>query len=250
MATRLNQIIAIEKGTKARVYGQFTELHKAGQKPDLFAGLSRNYRKADDAEESLPPERKRVQYVASEMLRQWERLHGELMEVVARKDWTNCVAKADVMVDGIVICFGAPVSFLLFLEKQMNDLRTFAAALPILDEGEVWTKDANSGLYMTEKTETHRTKKISEPIVLYPATKEHPAQTQMGSKDVIAGYWEQVKQSGALPKTHKQRLLERLDKVIKAIKQAREAANMQEEEEAPEVAPAIYGFLLDNLESD
>ena len=42
---KLNQIIAIEKGIKSRVYGDLTELNKAIQKPDLFNGFQKTYQK-------------------------------------------------------------------------------------------------------------------------------------------------------------------------------------------------------------
>jgi hypothetical protein len=47
------------------------------------------------------------------------------------------------------------------------------------DEGESWTKVTNSGLWVTEPIQTHRTKKVQKPIVLYPPTTEHPVQTQL-----------------------------------------------------------------------
>jgi hypothetical protein len=36
--------------------------------------------------------------------------------------------------------------------------------------------------------------------VLYDATEHHPAQTQLISEDVIVGWWETVKHSGAIPR--------------------------------------------------
>lgn len=242
---KLNQIIAVEKGIKARVYGAITDINKAIQKPELFNGFTKTYQKKDEDGEDLPSEKKRVQFVSDDVLRSVERGMTELVDVTARKDWTNCVARGDVAVDGAVIIAGAPVSFLLFLEKQLTDLRTLVDNMPVLDEGDNWTKDANSGLYKTEAIQTHRTKKLQKPIVLYPATPEHPAQTQIITEDVIAGFWNQVKQSGAMPKPEKQALAERVEKLLRATKEAREAANMNEEVETPKVGAAIFGFLLE-----
>ena len=242
---KLNQIIAIEKGIKARAYSEISELHKAIQKPELFNGFSKTYQKKDEDGEDLPPEKKRVQFVATEVLRSVERSSTELMDVTARKDWTNCVAVADVVIDGKTLIHGAPVSYLLFLEKQLTDLRTFAANLPILDESDNWTKDVNSGLYKADETKTHRTKKVQKPIVLYNATPEHPAQTQMITEDVIAGFWTQVKQSGAMPKPERQALGERIEKLLRAVKEARETANIHDESETPNVGAAIFGYLLE-----
>ncbi len=244
MTAKLNQIIAIEKGIKSQAYAAISELHKANQKPELFNGFSKVYHKRDDEGEDLPPEKKRVQFVAKEVLRNAERTLTGLMDVTARKDWTNCAAKADIVVDGTTLVSGVPVPFLLFMEKQLNDLRTFVINLPVLDEGENWTLDDNSGLYKTDETQTHRTKKINKPIVLYPATPEHPAQTQIATEDVIAGFWHLVKHSGAMPKPEKQALTERVEKLFQAVKQAREAANIQDEVTVPSVGAAVFGYLM------
>lgn len=241
---KLNQIIAIEKGVKGRVYGELTALNKAVQKPELFNGFSKDYQRKDEDGEELPPERKRVQYVAGEVLRSAERVMSELMEVTARKDWTNCEAKASVKIDDRVIVENAPVSFLLFLEKQLTDLRTFVSNMPVLDEADNWTKDENSGLYRTGETKTHRTKKVQKPIVLYNATPEHPAQTQLITEDVLAGYWVQVKQSGAMPKPKKQELAERIEVLLRAVKEAREEANIRDEVKVPNVGQEVFGYLL------
>lgn len=242
---KLNQIIAVEKGIKARVYGEITDLNKAIQKPELFNGFSKTYKKKDEDGEDLPPEKKRVQFSTVEIFRSVERLSSELMEVTARKDWTNCEAKGDVMVDGKTIVVGAPVSFLLFMEKQLTDLRTFVGNVPVLDEAEAWSMDINSGLYKTEPTSTHRTKKIAKPIVLYPATPEHPAQTQMVAEDVIAGFWQQEKHSGAMPKPEKEAIAERVEKLLRAVKEAREAANVHDEVWTPNVGIAVFGYIFD-----
>lgn len=242
--TKLNQIIAIEKGVKSRVYSEITEINKAIQKPDLFNGFQKTYQKKDEDGEDLPPEKKRVQFLATEVLNAVARSMSELMAVTARKDWTNCVAKASVMLDGQPLIADAPVSFLLFLEKQLTDMRTLIGNLPVLDEGESWQKDANSGLYKTDATTTHRTKKVQRPLVLYPATSEHPAQTQIITEDVIAGFWHQVKQSGAIPRTEKKVLAERVEKLLKAVKEAREAANIQDATNVADIGEAVFGYLL------
>lgn len=241
---KLNQIIAVEKGIKSRVYGEITDLHKAVQKPDLFNGFVKNYEAKEEDDEGLPAERKRVQYEVTDVLRSVERLQTELFDVTARKDWTNCDAKADVVVDGRTIVSQAPVSYLLFLEKQLTDMRTFVGTLPVLDDGESWTKDPNSGLFKTDVVSQHRTKKVQKPIVLYPATEQHPAQTQLITEDVIAGFWRQVKHSGAMPKPEKEALADRVEKLLQAVKQAREEANTRDETTAPPVGSAVFSFLM------
>lgn len=242
---KLNQIIAIEKGIKSRVYGEITTLDKAIQKPDLFNGMVRRYLPKDDAdEEKLPGETKRVQFVVTDVLRSVARMSTEWYDVTARKDWSNSAARADIVVDGAVIVEAVPVTYLLFLEKQLTDVRTFVDRLPVLDEAEAWTKDPNSGLYKTDPTQTHRTKKVQRSLVLIQPTVEHPGQAQLVTEDVIAGFWELIKHSGAMPKPDKIALLERVEKLLQATKQAREAANAIDELPAPKVGDAIFTYLL------
>ena len=52
---KLNQIVAIEKSVKSRVYGEITEMHKLSQKPDLFSGFSKQYRKKSEIRSSSCP---------------------------------------------------------------------------------------------------------------------------------------------------------------------------------------------------
>ena len=54
--TKLNQIIAVEKGIKARVYADLTQLHHATQKADLFNGFAKQYQSLTDDGEQLPGE--------------------------------------------------------------------------------------------------------------------------------------------------------------------------------------------------
>lgn len=241
---KLNQIIAIEKGIKSKAYGEFSELNKVVQKPELFNGFSKTYQKKDEDSESLPPESKRVQFTTIDVLRNSQRILTELFDLTARKDYTNCKAVATVRLDEKEIIKDAPVSFLLFMEKQLTDLRTFIGNLPVLDSSDDWNKDPNSGLFKTEIVQTHRTKKTVKPIVLYPATEQHPAQTQLVQEDIIAGYWNQIKQSGAMPLPQKREILGRVEALLQAIKQAREEANGLDEVATPEIGEAVFNYIL------
>lgn len=245
---KLNQIIAIEKGTKSRTYADIGEFHKLLQKPPLFDGFVKEYKPLDSEGKALPKDQKRVQHNVKTVLLTVENLSCEYFRVVARKDWTNCIAKADVSVDGKVLLKDVPVTFLLFLEKQLNDIRSIAVVLPVLDEAEDWSYDPNSGHYKTTATMSHRTEKLQRPIVLYDATPEHPAQTQLITEDVLAGYWHLVKFSGAMQKPQKDILIANIDKLIVAVKEAREAANGSDEVEVPEIGETIFEYLLDGVQ--
>jgi len=240
---KLNQIIAIEKGVKSRATAELTEMHKASQKSELFTGFSKTYSPKDEQGEKYPPEQKKVQLQAKSLLRKTSLLMSELWDVTASKDWGNQTAVADLAINGTVLVENVPVTYLLFLEKQLTDIHTFIEKMPVLDENEDWALDSNSGLFKTQPVSTHRTKKLQTPIVKYPATPEHPAQTEMITEDVLVGYWETIKQSGGLSRPTKDLLLGNLDDVRKAVKFAREEANGVEITKM-EVGKKIFDFFL------
>jgi hypothetical protein len=245
VVAKLNQILAVEKGVKSRAVAELSDLYKAVQKPELYNGFSKVYEPKDADGEEFPPEKKHVQFVVSDVVRRVRNSLSDLLDVTARKDFTNTVARADIKVDDKVLVAGVPVSYLLFLEKQLVDVRTFVSNLPVLDAAENWNKDPNSGLQKAEVTKTRLTKKTQRPIVLYDATEHHPAQTQLLTEDVIIGYWAQTKQSGAIGKPEKAKLLERVDELVKAVKFAREEANNIDEIKAPNVGDAVFGYLFE-----
>lgn len=240
---RLNQIIAVEKGVKSRSYAELTEAHQALQKPALLAGIARNYQPKDEEGEQYPPELTRVQIRAEDVLRQTAVTLTRLFDVTATKDWANCRARADVTVDGAVLLAAVPATYLLFLEKQLTDLRTFVAKLPVLDASEFWTMDHAADCWATEAVQTTRTKKIPRNHVKAEATEKHPAQVEVYYEDVVVGNWRTVKFSGALPAKRIKELLERVDKLAHAVKFAREEANNTEVTEQ-RMGEAVFGYLF------
>jgi hypothetical protein len=240
---KLNQILAIEKGIKTRVYGEFTDLHQATQKPALMNGFHKSYQPRDEEGETYPAESQKVQHNASEVLDRVAKGLAELFDITATKDWANCTARADVVLDGKKLLEGVPATYLLFLEKQLSDLHTFITKMSELDAGSDWNVDPGTGLYKTEPSLTQRTKKVQRPITLYEATKEHPAQTQLITEDVVAGTWVTVKFSGAMPAPRKKQLLTRIEKLSNAVKFAREQANASE---APDkkLGKEVFDFLF------
>jgi len=241
---KLNQIIAIESSSKAHRHSFMSEMYKRIQKPDLFTGHGRVYQRRDEDSEDLPPESKKVQYTVTTLLQDVQTTLQEHFSVVAQKDWGNCAARSDLVVDGFTIASDIPVTYLLFLEKELIDVRTFLETLPVPDATEDWHEDPTTGLYKTLPVSTHRTKKTQRPIVLYDATDHHPAQTQLITEDVIAGFWNTTKYSGGISAVKKAHLVSRVEKVIRAIKLAREAANTMELAEKPLVGESVLGYVF------
>ncbi|HEY7125777.1 MAG TPA: hypothetical protein VH540_17610 [Ktedonobacterales bacterium] len=243
MATKLNQIIAVEKGVKSRSYQDLTEAHHALQKQTLLSGISRTYRPRDEEGEQLPPESTKVQTKAQDIIRQTVDVLTKLFDVTATKDWANCKAKANVVVDGQTLLTDVPATYLLFLEKQLTDLHTFVKKLPVLDASETWTFDASADCWATEPVQTLRTKKVPRNHVKAEATEKHPAQVEVYYEDVTVGFWRTIKYSGALPAQRVNELLSRVEKLQQAVKFAREEANSLEVEDI-KVGETVFKYLF------
>lgn len=230
---KLCQYIAIESSVKSRTNTEITEAHKNLQKPDLFSGHSRKYtpRNEDSSTplgENLPDENKKVIFNAEAMIKDVVTRLVEQYDLAATRDYGNCVAKADVEINGQVLLKDVPVSHLLFLEKRVEDLQTFISKLPVLDASETWVYDSNQDMFASSETQTARTKKVNSVLVLYPATDKHPAQVREVSEDVRAGTWSTIKYSTAIQAFKRNEMLRRVEELAKAIKFAREKANSTE----------------------
>lgn len=241
--TRLNQIIAIEKGTKARTTRDLTDAHHALQKQALLNGISRTYQPDDEMGEKFPSETSRVQVRAKDLMKRTQEVLSELFDVTATKDETNCNARADVVIDGKKILSQVPVTSLLFLEKQLVDIHTFVKKLPVLDPADTWHFDASADCFATDPSFTVKTKKVPRNHVKAEATDKHPAQVEMYHEDIRVGQWRQIKFSGALPQKDVNELLVRVENLQKAVKFAREEANNAEVKNVS-VGKEVFGYLF------
>ena len=223
-----HEIVAIEADFKKRSKQEQTDIYKQIQKPDLYFGLHREYHPYDDEGEKLPPEHKKIQQDAREDIEAFDKLSSRLIDLNATKDMTNTVAFADLIVDGETLATKLPVTTLLSLEKELHHVRAFYSALPTLPTDSIWTKDEATGHYVSPSVDTVRSKKEQIPIVLYEATTDHPAQTQLVTKDINVGVWRTRKISAAISERDKRTLLDRVDRLIDGVKQARERANSVE----------------------
>lgn len=242
-STKLNQILAVEKGVKGDTEKVVTLLYHLLQKPPPFTGLTRTYRKIDDNDPDLPSEATSVQVNATAVLDDVTSALTRLFDVTAAKDWTNCTAKADLVVDDHILLAKVPVTYLLFLEKSLVNIETFVRKLPVLDPAETWTLDDNTGAYKTAGTETTRTKKIRRNHVKAPATDKFPAQVDTYDEDTVVGYWLTTKFSGALPATRVAELLNRVTTLSQAVKMAREHANVTQVDD-PKPGKTVFDYLF------
>jgi hypothetical protein len=241
--TKLNQIIALANGKKANCTKAITDIYHVVQKPDLFNGFERKYSPLDEEGEVLPPEKKIVQATVQQSLEAAQEEFVELFDVIATQEFANCEAKSDIIVDGTVLAKDVPVTYMLFLEKQLDNIRNLVVKVPVLSSDTKWNKDENTGMYVTDVTFTNRTKKVPKAFVRSPATDKHPAQVDVFNEDIIVGNWNKVDFSGAIPASHRDAMLKRVEKLREALKFAREEANGMTVE-YKSVGKALTGFVF------
>lgn len=240
---KLHQVIAVEKGIKNECNVQITARYHELQKSTLFSGIARNYEPRAEDGEQFPSERQVVQSRGEDLLAFTSETMTKYWDMTLTKDTANCEAKGDVVVDGKTVLSRVPVTFLLFLDKQLGDLATMVRKIPVLDPAETWTFDAGTNTYATAPAVSFKTKKVKKAFVKAEATDKHPAQVDTFDEDIIIGQWKTTKFSGAMPQKRITEILERIGKLQAAVKFAREEANSIVVSEQ-HVGKTVFAFLL------
>lgn len=241
--TQLHEIIAIEKGTKSSTERELTTWYHALQKDALYGGLSRTYVPKDQEGDWLPSEGTKVQLNVESILSGISTELTRLFDVTLTKEAANTEARADIEVDGNILATDVPVTYLLFLEKQLVHLRTVVTKLPLLDPAENWHHNGTSGVWESDEKQTTSTKKMYRPFVLYPATDKHAAQVEKVTEDEVVGTWTTKKFSGRISQERRNLLVSRVDKLINAVRTARERANTSVVTDR-HIGAEIFGYLL------
>lgn len=224
--TRLNQIIAIANTKKTKVATALSAINSVLSRADLFSGLDRKYQSLDDEGEKLPPETKIIQKTASEVIAAAKSELTEILDVIATQEFANCDAKADIVVDGVTIARQVPVSYMLFLEKQVDVIKGIVQKIPVLTQDVKWNRSvSDNNIFVTDPVTTNRTKKVPKSFTKSPATEYHPAQVEMFTEDVIVGTWSKIDTSSAIPASERDAMLKKIESLREAVKMAREEAN-------------------------
>lgn len=223
--TKLSQIIAVEKGVKSDAARRVTDLYREVQKAPLLTGIAKTYEPRDELGEVQPPEYKLVQVTAEGTLTEAAAILTRLFDLTLTKDMANCSARADVAVGGRVLLHKVPVTYLLFLEKQLADVHALVAKLPVLDPAQEWNPDDALGVFRTQGAKRASTRKEFRNHILHAPTKEHPAQVQVFTEDIPVGDWTTINFSGAAHASRVRQILDRVEELQRAVKFAREEAN-------------------------
>jgi hypothetical protein len=219
------------------------------KKADHFVGSTRTLKMFDadraneeadgfEQKELVTTVQSKLDYVAEHLVR--------YIDAVAQKEATNQAARADVVVNGMTILKEVPATLLLSLENKLARWRKMYAAIPTLQPGVKWADDPTAGMPGVFKSANDvvdlKVEQLVKPVVLYEATKEHPAQVKEVTEKKAVGQFRKEMWSGMWTPARKSLVLGRLDALIKAVKQSRARANETEVVKF-DVGETLIGFL-------
>lgn len=227
MNGKMHDILAVESAVTGNYNRDREETLKVLARPDMFRRTvtSKTFFSEDDQHLNTVDTNEITTTVEDRL--QWYRTSvQDFIDLNLQKDKTNQTAMADLVVDGVVLAKEVPAVTLLMLENRLQDVRKVLVAVPTLESGYEWEHDKLSNLFKTKEPKvTFSTKKTMKPVVLAPATDKHPAQVKEVFEDVPVAKITVDTYSGMLTSAEKATLLARLDKLLKATKQARVTAN-------------------------
>ena len=233
---QLHELIATEgdvKNTAVKIIAETQ--HTFSNKKDHFGGSTKTYRPFEEQDKDLPGNEVKpmVTTVAAKLQYTMPYLVKHF-DLILQKEKTNAKAVANLVIEDetgkeVELAKDIPVTVLVQYEKILVSSRQMIEQAPTLDPLQKWNKDPNrEGVYVTAETKRIRTRKMQEPLVLYPATDKHPAQTQLITTDKPVGDFIEVLESGALSPLEKSQMLSRVDRLIEGVKRARARANKTE----------------------
>ena len=247
---KMHELLAVEASVAGNLQRDIDETLKTFGRPEAFRKTTKaKVYFAEEDQKLNTTEVTEITTTVQDRLKWFSNHAVKFFDLVLQKDKTNQKASADLVVDGVTIATAVPATTLLMLESKLQEVRKVLDAAPTLPSTVRWSKDEAEGLWVTaDPVVTFTTKKVTKPVVLYEATKEHPAQVKEASEDVPVAKITQNTWAGLLTATEKATVLARLDTLLQAVKKARQRANTTDVEKA-NFGNEIFGYLFNGVVS-
>lgn len=161
----------------------------------------------------------------------------------------NVRARADIVLEddaATILAKDVPATALLELEKRVAEVQALLLAIPTLDPSKGFLPDPQrpGGAYKARDVVKTKTKKDVKVVVKYEATKEHPAQTELLNVDVPIGKISEQEWSGLISPAEKAVLMDRVEKLARAVRRARSRANDVEVDTTKKLGKALLDYVL------
>lgn len=245
----MHELLAVEKDIVGRANSIIEETLKTfkDKAVEFYTGRVKTYKPFDEGDKDLLPveSKELVDSVPDKLKYTFEKV-AEEYDWLLQKESTNQTAKADLVVDGVTLGKDLPATFLLTMEHRLEKIRQIVLNSPTLPNGLKWVPDPQKGanVYkLADPSITYRTRKISVPFVLQPATDKHPAQVQKEEKVETVGSYTEMMWDTRVTSAYKSTLLENVDKILLAVRKAIRKANDVEASEAI-IGKRIFDFVF------
>lgn len=251
--SKLHELLAVEKSTSSAATKLLNETKQKFGKFEYFQGNIKTLKMLEDsiqnkALEDAAAQSRTLPTTVQETLEYTLKFWAQAEDVILQKNVTNQRAIADIIINDTVLAKDVPVDELLGLETRLETLRQVMDGMPTLPAAVSCSPDTTSGRKGSWKADvpevTTKTEKVMVPVVLYEATKEHPAQVKEVASDKVVGRFTNIALYGAATSAQKAEVIERIDALAVAVKQARMRANSVEADKST-IGNKVTSFILE-----
>lgn len=227
MARKLHEYL----GAQTQIFTHAERLRKDltttfDKKPHLFRETLVQFTPLGENGKTVTEAQSALQTTVAKELKWLSTTIAKALDTEATIDEGNTKARADVILDdGTKLLTDVPATQLMQLAKRLGDLQSLVQTIPTLDPAKGFKFDTARGVYQARVVQKKRTSKQEKPIVLYDATEKFPAQTQLITQDVVIGVIEEQEWSGLITPVQKSAILDRIEELLRAVKQAKARAN-------------------------
>jgi hypothetical protein len=248
--SKLHELLAVDGNLKGQADKTRTDLRATfANKRHLFEEKVVTFKPVDETERTVTESQLDLQTTVRKELSWISDILAKSLDVSFQVADANTKAKASIVLeDGTTLAEDVPATALLELEKRAGELQELVASIPTLDPAKGFkpAPARGDGIYEAREAVTRRTKKVQRPIVLYQATPEHPAQTQLITEDVVTGQITTQEWSGLLTPAEKADMFERVERLRRAIKKARARANEATVDTTRKVGDSLLKYVFGN----
>lgn len=247
----IHELIAAEKGRHTQYSTLKTETLKVFGNPGHYivgSSVTDTFFDSDDASKFNKTETKKMVTTVPKRLNYFlAEAFTPYMDALLQKEASNQEATADVVVRGQKILEDVPALGLIAMSRMVAEVREVVEKAPVREAGPVWTWDEGDSAWRTEEPEvSYITKKVIVPFIMAPATDKFPAQIKELTEDKKVAVRKKVTWNGGLTSEEKAELLERLDELAIAVKQAEKRANQSDASKRRD-AEKLAEFILGDL---
>jgi len=250
MMTKLHELLAVENGLAEAANAATRKVNTVlVKRPAALTGLTREHIIFDEDSQHLKmaTEVKEVETTVPFLLGQMSKDLATYWDVSLQKEAANQKAVADIVIDDITLATNVPAIILLSMEKKLQALIPVYQSIPVLDPAVAWEADpayAIKKVFRTKYT-TERQQNVTNKVwkEVSKATAAHPAQVVQDEEITLIGKYVLTNFSGALPSSEKTAMLDRLNKLIRGVKTARQRANSVEVDTSLNFGKALLDYV-------